>query len=83
MRLQDRDALLRFFTVAKRIALFLARASPQQTIDHLVYEISQQISEGDDSPAASESPTGVSLTYCMLEQGTYPLAVSMQSTRTA
>ena len=56
---QDREALLHFFTVAKRIALFLARTSPQQTIDHLVYEISQQISEPDDAPAASDSPTGV------------------------
>lgn len=52
----------RFFTVAKRIALFLARTSSQQTIDHLVYEISQQISEDGKVPPAALSPeTGVCL----------------------
>ena len=58
--LQDREAVLHFFNVGKRIALFLARTSPQQTIDHLVYEISQQISEQDGDSAAMESPSGVS-----------------------
>lgn len=58
--LQDLSAVERFFTVAKRIALFLARTSSQQTIDHLVYEISQQISEdGDLAPAALGADTGV------------------------
>ncbi len=58
--LQDLSAVERFFTVAKRIALFLARTSSQQTIDHLVYEISQQISEdGELAPAASSADTGV------------------------
>ncbi len=57
---QDLDAVERFFTVAKRIALFLARTSSQQTIDHLVYEISQQISEDEDvAPAAVGTDTGV------------------------
>lgn len=57
---QDREAVLHFFEVGKRIALFLARTSPQQTIDHLVYEISQQINEQDDNLGTLESPTGVS-----------------------
>lgn len=58
--LQDLSAVERFFTVAKRIALFLARTSSQQTIDHLVYEISQQISEdGELAPAALSADTGV------------------------
>ncbi len=58
--LQDLSAVERFFTVAKRIALFLARTSSQQTIDHLVYEISQQISEdGEMAPAALSADTGV------------------------
>ena len=60
--LQDLSAVERFFTVAKRIALFLARTSSQQTIDHLVYEISQQISEdGELAPAALSADTGVRL----------------------
>eukprot|EP00897_Mesotaenium_endlicherianum_P002114 jgi/Mesen1/1930/ME000146S01025 len=33
-------ALLTYFRVAKRISLYLARISPQQTIDQLVYELS-------------------------------------------
>lgn len=58
--LQDLSAVERFFTVAKRIALFLARTSSQPTIDHLVYEISQQISEdGEMVPAALGADTGV------------------------
>ncbi len=41
--LQDLDATLRFFEVAKRVTLFLARVAPQHTIDTLVYEIQQQV----------------------------------------
>ena len=58
--LQGMDAVERYFTVAKRIALFLARTSSQHTIDHLVYEISRQISEDDDTVPAISSETGVS-----------------------
>ena len=49
---QDLSAVQRFFSVAKRIALFLARTSSQHTIDHLVYEISQQIFEEEQQPPA-------------------------------
>lgn len=58
--MQGLDAVERYFTVAKRIALFLARTSSQHTIDHLVYEISCQISEDDDTVPAISSDTGVS-----------------------
>ncbi|XP_024390755.1 uncharacterized protein [Physcomitrium patens] len=34
-------AFATYFSVAKRISLYLARISPQQTIDHLVYELAQ------------------------------------------
>eukprot|EP00891_Asterochloris_glomerata_P001080 jgi/Astpho2/1080/fgenesh1_pg.00017_%23_19_t len=44
---QDLDATLRFFEVAKRVTLFLARVAPQHTIDTLVYEIQQQVQEDD------------------------------------
>lgn len=58
--MQGMDAMERYFTVAKRIALFLARTSSQHTIDHLVYEISRQISEDDDTGPVASSDTGVS-----------------------
>ena len=47
--------------MAKRIALFLARTSSQQTIDHLVYEISQQINEDDGLSPVAGAETGVSI----------------------
>lgn len=53
---QGLAAVERFFSVAKRIALFLARTSSQQTIDHLVYEISQQISEDAEAGPAASAP---------------------------
>ncbi|KAL3146697.1 hypothetical protein ABBQ32_000921 [Trebouxia sp. C0010 RCD-2024] len=55
---QGMEAVERYFTVAKRIALFLARTSSQHTIDHLVYEISRQISEDDDTAPAVSSDSG-------------------------
>jgi hypothetical protein len=48
--LQDPDSLLGQFTVAKRIALYLARVSPQHTIDHLVSETALLLHEEDDAP---------------------------------
>ena len=49
--LQDLDATLRFFEVAKRVTLFLARVAPQHTIDTLVYEIQQQVRTMASLPA--------------------------------
>ena len=43
----------KFFIVAKRISLFLARKWPQMTIDHLVYEISYMLRDEDALPARS------------------------------
>jgi hypothetical protein len=42
--------MLEYLGVSKRICLYLARINPQQTIDHLVYEISRQLLE-DEGPA--------------------------------
>lgn len=44
--------MLEYFSVAQRICLYLARISPQQTIDHLVYELSLGLHE---DYAATES----------------------------
>lgn len=46
--------MLEYFSVAQRICLYLARISPQQTIDHLVYEVSLGLHE-DYAAAAAES----------------------------
>ncbi|KAF5834594.1 cell morphogenesis central region-domain-containing protein [Dunaliella salina] len=51
--LQESASLTEYFAVAKRIALYLARISPQHTIDHLAYEISLQAFEDDGSVAAA------------------------------
>lgn len=72
--LQGMDAVERYFTVAKRIALFLARTSSQHTIDHLVYEISRQISEDDDTVPAISSETGVST---LTSRGPEPASTDM------
>ncbi|CAN1342910.1 Cell morphogenesis protein PAG1 [Linum perenne] len=38
-------AFATYFSVAKRVSLYLARICPQRTIDHLVYQLAQQMSE--------------------------------------
>lgn len=43
---QESASLMEYFGVAKRIALYLARISPQHTIDHLAYEINLQVCGG-------------------------------------
>ena len=47
-------AFATYFAVAKRISLYLARISPQQTIDHLVYELAQCMLE--DPPEQMKRP---------------------------
>jgi hypothetical protein len=44
--------VLEYFSVAQRICLYLARISPQQTIDHLVYEVSLGLHEDYASAGA-------------------------------
>ncbi|AQK55204.1 ARM repeat superfamily protein [Zea mays] len=43
-------AFATYFSVAKRVSLYLARICPQQTIDHLVFELSQRMLEDDEEP---------------------------------
>ncbi|KAH7669286.1 Cell morphogenesis protein C-terminal [Dioscorea alata] len=43
-------AFLTYFSVAKRVSLYLARISPQKTIDHLVCELSQRMLEDSMDP---------------------------------
>ncbi|XP_042425737.1 uncharacterized protein LOC122013534 [Zingiber officinale] len=43
-------AFATYFSVAKRVSLYLARICPQQTIDHLVCELSQRMLEEIEEP---------------------------------
>jgi hypothetical protein len=49
--------MLEYLGVSKRICLYLARKNAQQTIDHLVYEVSLQLLE-DEGPASGGSSGG-------------------------
>jgi hypothetical protein len=56
---QELPSMLEFFSVGKRIGLYLARISPQQTIDHLMFELSLQLYEeepGCTGPLGSGQP---------------------------
>ncbi len=55
---QELGALMEFFAVGKRIALYLARISPQQTIDHLAYETSLALLEEDPSNGSNSGTHG-------------------------
>ncbi|XP_057491504.1 uncharacterized protein LOC130777254 [Actinidia eriantha] len=43
-------AFATYFSVAKRVSLYLARICPQRTIDHLVYQLAQQMLEDSVEP---------------------------------
>lgn len=43
-------AFATYFSVAKRVSLYLARICPQQTIDHLVCQLSQRMLEESEEP---------------------------------
>ncbi|GAB4828880.1 hypothetical protein Ancab_018540 [Ancistrocladus abbreviatus] len=43
-------AFATYFSVAKRVSLYLARICPQRTIDHLVYQLSQRMLEDSMEP---------------------------------
>lgn len=44
------DLLVQYLEVSKRIAVYLARTSAQQTVDHLAYEIAQLLHAPGDAP---------------------------------
>lgn len=50
-------AFATYFSVAKRVSLYLARICPQRTIDHLVFQLSQQIEDSVEPlrPTANKS----------------------------
>ncbi|KAL2904779.1 Cell morphogenesis protein PAG1 [Bienertia sinuspersici] len=48
-------AFATYFSVAKRVSLYLARICPQQTIDHLVYQLTQRMLEDSVEPLRSST----------------------------
>ncbi|KAG9149466.1 hypothetical protein Leryth_023324 [Lithospermum erythrorhizon] len=46
-------AFATYFSVAKRVSLYLARICPQRTIDHLVYQLAQRMLEDNSEPLMS------------------------------
>ncbi|GAB2280029.1 hypothetical protein Dimus_014667 [Dionaea muscipula] len=47
-------AFATYFSVAKRVSLYLARICPQRTIDHLVYQLSQRMLEDSIEPVRTK-----------------------------
>ena len=55
-------------SVGKQVALYLSRVAPRQTIDHLVYELSQQLTAPEAAgEAAAEGGTPLAATPKILE----------------
>lgn len=64
--------MLEYLGVSKRICLYLARVGPQQTIDHLVYEISLQLHE-EETVTAGGGGGGQVMASSMQDRGETPL----------
>lgn len=61
-----------YFSIAKRVSLYLARICPQKTIDHLVYELSQRMLEDNEEPVGPSK--GDAVANCVLEFSQGPTA---------
>ncbi|XP_042508982.1 protein furry homolog-like isoform X1 [Macadamia integrifolia] len=51
-------AFATYFSVAKRVSLYLARICPQCTIDHLVYQLAQRMLEDSVEPVGPKADAG-------------------------
>ncbi|KZV24999.1 protein furry-like [Dorcoceras hygrometricum] len=51
-------AFATYFSVAKRVSLYLARICPQRTIDHLVYQLAQRMLEDTVEPLRPRANKG-------------------------
>ncbi|KAK4712333.1 hypothetical protein R3W88_006846 [Solanum pinnatisectum] len=51
-------AFATYFSVAKRVGLYLARICPQRTIDHLVYQLAQRMLEDNIEPLRPSANRG-------------------------
>nr|KYP48212.1 hypothetical protein KK1_030096 [Cajanus cajan] len=69
-------AFATYFSVAKRVSLYLARICPQRTIDHLVFQLSQRLLEDSIEPIASKGDASVNF---VLEFSQGPAVAQMTS----
>ncbi|XP_058098054.1 uncharacterized protein LOC131243018 isoform X2 [Magnolia sinica] len=70
-------AFATYFSVAKRVSLYLARICPQQTIDHLVYELSQRMLEDSVEPVRPSVSKGDATGNFVLEFSQGPTAAQI------
>ncbi|CAA6655790.1 unnamed protein product [Spirodela intermedia] len=70
-------AFATYFSVAKRVSLYLARICPQQTIDHLVFELSQRMLEESVEPVRPTAAKGDGNGNFVLEFSQGPAAVQV------
>ncbi|KAK7364985.1 hypothetical protein VNO80_13735 [Phaseolus coccineus] len=69
-------AFATYFSVAKRVSLYLARICPQRTIDHLVFQLSQRLLEDSMEPVVSKGDANANF---VLEFSQGPAVAQMTS----
>ncbi|KAF5735639.1 protein furry [Tripterygium wilfordii] len=72
-------AFATYFSVAKRVSLYLARICPQGTIDHLVYQLSQRMLEDSVEPVVPSANKGDANGNFVLEFSQGPAAAQIAS----
>ncbi|XXG60233.1 hypothetical protein AAC387_Pa04g2195 [Persea americana] len=70
-------AFATYFSVSKRVSLYLARICPQRTIDHLVYELSQRMLEDSAEPVWPSASKGDAAGNFVLEFSQGPTAAQI------
>ncbi|XP_058009384.1 uncharacterized protein LOC110670752 isoform X2 [Hevea brasiliensis] len=72
-------AFATYFSVAKRVSLYLARICPQRTIDHLVYQLAQRRLEDSIEPVVPSATKGDANGNFVLEFSQGPAAAQIAS----
>ncbi|KAB1211399.1 Protein furry homolog-like [Morella rubra] len=72
-------AFATYFSVAKRVSLYLARICPQRTIDHLVFQLAQRMLEDSIEPAGLSTNKGDGNGNFVLEFSQGPAAPQISS----
>uniref|UniRef100_A0A6M2F836 Cell morphogenesis protein N-terminal domain-containing protein n=1 Tax=Populus davidiana TaxID=266767 RepID=A0A6M2F836_9ROSI len=72
-------AFATYFSVAKRVSLYLARICPQRTIDHLVYQLAQRMLEDSVEPVVPSASKGDANGNFVLEFSQGPAAAQIST----
>ncbi|XP_073157225.1 uncharacterized protein [Henckelia pumila] len=72
-------AFATYFSVAKRVSLYLARICPQRTIDHLVYQLAQRMLEDTVEPLRPRANKGDAGGNVVLEFSQAPAVAQITS----